>query len=124
MTLLRPRTGNMWAQSWVALEELVRPYPDKQGVDVTDEMQNQVHALTISQNDTFRVAVYIPDICNNCTCTCQIRSVSIDFPCAASLGLRRTAHVRAVGRVLRVARSHPDAGVVLGGLDDRATRRP
>ena len=35
----------MWAQSWVALEELVRPYPDKQGVDVTDEMQNQVGSV-------------------------------------------------------------------------------
>ena len=32
----------MWAQSWEAIEELVRPYPDKEGVDVTEEMQNQV----------------------------------------------------------------------------------
>ena len=38
--------GNMWAQSWVALEELVRPYPDKQGVDVTEEMQRQGYDAT------------------------------------------------------------------------------
>jgi len=33
--------GNMWAQSWDALEELVRPAPDSDGVDVTDEMVAQ-----------------------------------------------------------------------------------
>ena len=35
--------GNMWAQSWNALEELVRPAPDHGGVDVTNEMVAQVN---------------------------------------------------------------------------------
>jgi len=30
--------GNMWAQQWDELESLARPFPDKAGVDVTDEM--------------------------------------------------------------------------------------
>jgi peptidyl-dipeptidase A len=33
--------GNMWAQQWDGIESLVRPFPDKPGVDVTEEMQNQ-----------------------------------------------------------------------------------
>jgi peptidyl-dipeptidase A len=34
--------GNMWAQSWMNIEPLVRPYPDKTSIDVTEEMQRQV----------------------------------------------------------------------------------
>ena len=32
----------MWAQDWTGIESLVRPYPGTPGVDVTDEMVNQV----------------------------------------------------------------------------------
>ena len=32
----------MWAQSWAAIEDLVRPYPEEDGVDATPEMVNQV----------------------------------------------------------------------------------
>jgi len=32
----------MWAQQWDGIESLVRPFSDKSGVDVTDEMQRQV----------------------------------------------------------------------------------
>jgi peptidyl-dipeptidase A len=34
-------TGNMWAQDWNNIESLVRPFPDKPGVDVSEEMRNQ-----------------------------------------------------------------------------------
>ncbi|KAK2143387.1 hypothetical protein LSH36_845g01017 [Paralvinella palmiformis] len=33
--------GNMWAQSWLALEQEMRPYPNKTGLDVTDELIKQ-----------------------------------------------------------------------------------
>ena len=35
-------TGDMFAHSWAAVESLVRPYPGTLGIDVTDEMVNQV----------------------------------------------------------------------------------
>ena len=31
--------GNMWAQSWVNIEDLVKPYPDKPSIDVTAKME-------------------------------------------------------------------------------------
>ena len=34
--------GNMWAQGWNNIERFVRPFPNRQGVDVTDELQRQV----------------------------------------------------------------------------------
>ena len=34
--------GNMWAQSWTGLESLLRPFANKTGVDVTQEMRRQV----------------------------------------------------------------------------------
>ncbi|XP_077996680.1 angiotensin-converting enzyme-like [Glandiceps talaboti] len=33
--------GNMWAQDWMAVSDLVQPYPDKPSVDVTDELVKQ-----------------------------------------------------------------------------------
>jgi peptidyl-dipeptidase A len=36
------RLGNMWAQTWENLYDLLAPYPDAPTVDVTEEMQNQV----------------------------------------------------------------------------------
>ena len=33
--------GNMWAQSWSNLGDLLRPYPNKPDIDVTDEMVKQ-----------------------------------------------------------------------------------
>jgi peptidyl-dipeptidase A len=47
--------GNMWAQSWDALEELVRPAPDSNGVDVTDEMvaQNYTALKMFELSDEF-----------------------------------------------------------------------
>ena len=33
--------GNMWAQSWKNIADLVVPFPDKQGADVTPEMLRQ-----------------------------------------------------------------------------------
>ena len=49
-TLLIYYAGNMWAQSWMNIEPLVRPYPNKTSIDVTDEMQRQVgyHYFEIS----------------------------------------------------------------------------
>ena len=31
--------GNMWSQSWVNIEDLVKPYPDKPSIDVTAKMK-------------------------------------------------------------------------------------
>ena len=33
--------GNMWAQSWVNIADLVKPYPNKAGIEVTEEMKKQ-----------------------------------------------------------------------------------
>ncbi len=33
--------GNMWAQSWNNLGDLLRPYPNKPDIDVTDDMLKQ-----------------------------------------------------------------------------------
>lgn len=33
--------GNMWAQSWSNIADLVMPYPDKPSIDVTQEMKRQ-----------------------------------------------------------------------------------
>jgi len=37
--------GNMWAQTWEALEPLVRPFPEKAGLDVTEEMNRQGYTV-------------------------------------------------------------------------------
>lgn len=33
--------GNMWAQQWNNLADILRPYPDKPSIDVTEEMKRQ-----------------------------------------------------------------------------------
>ncbi|KAG5458801.1 MAG: hypothetical protein BJ554DRAFT_907 [Olpidium bornovanus] len=33
--------GNMWAQGWGPIYDVVAPYPEIPGVDVTDELQKQ-----------------------------------------------------------------------------------
>ena len=33
--------GNMWAQSWGNIVDLVKPYPNKPSIDVTAEMKKQ-----------------------------------------------------------------------------------
>ena len=33
--------GNMWAQSWGNIAELVKPYPNKPSIDVSEAMKNQ-----------------------------------------------------------------------------------
>ncbi|KAI0233168.1 Angiotensin-converting enzyme [Lamellibrachia satsuma] len=38
--------GNMWAQSWSGIESLLRPFPNKTGVDVTEELQRQGYDAT------------------------------------------------------------------------------
>merc|ERR1712226_215972 len=38
--------GNMWAQGWNNIERFVRPFPNRQGVDVTDELQRQGYNAT------------------------------------------------------------------------------
>ena len=35
--------GNMWAQTWGNIEDLVLPFPGKTSVDVTPEMLKQVY---------------------------------------------------------------------------------
>ena len=35
-------SGNMWAQSWTNVYDLVVPYPKKTSVDVTEQMKQQV----------------------------------------------------------------------------------
>lgn len=40
--------GNMWAQAWANINELVTPYPGKVSVDVTPEMQKQVSSSRLS----------------------------------------------------------------------------
>lgn len=37
--------GNMWAQSWGNIEDLVLPYPGKTSIDVTPEMLKQVSLI-------------------------------------------------------------------------------
>jgi len=34
-------TGNMWAQTWNNLATILRPYPNKPSVDVTQAMKDQ-----------------------------------------------------------------------------------
>jgi hypothetical protein len=36
-------TGNMWAQSWENIYDIVKPYPDATGVDVTKSLNDQVN---------------------------------------------------------------------------------
>ena len=43
--LLEYLSGNMWAQSWDGIETLLRPFPNKVGVDITDELQRQVRII-------------------------------------------------------------------------------
>ena len=38
--------GNMWAQQWSEIAELVSPFPDKPLVDVTEEMVKQGYTPT------------------------------------------------------------------------------
>lgn len=35
------QTGNMWAQTWESLYDMLAPYPEEGTVDVTDEMIKQ-----------------------------------------------------------------------------------
>ncbi len=41
--------GNMWAQSWGNIDDLVMPYPGKTSIDVTPEMLKQVRVLLIGK---------------------------------------------------------------------------
>ena len=34
--------GNMWAQTWENIEEIVKPFPDSPTLSTTDAMKNQV----------------------------------------------------------------------------------
>lgn len=38
--------GNMWAQTWNNLYELMIPFPDKPNIDVTKEMLDQVSVFS------------------------------------------------------------------------------
>ena len=33
--------GNMWGQSWGNIADIVKPFPNKPSIDVTDEMVKQ-----------------------------------------------------------------------------------
>jgi peptidyl-dipeptidase A len=35
-------TGNMWAQSWENIYDIVKPFPNATGVDVTKTLNDQV----------------------------------------------------------------------------------
>ena len=37
--------GNMWAQSWINIYDLVEPFPDKTSVDVTPVLKQRVRLL-------------------------------------------------------------------------------
>ncbi|XP_070558526.1 angiotensin-converting enzyme-like [Ptychodera flava] len=37
--------GNMWAQDWMSISDLVLPYPDKSSIDVTDELIRQGYTV-------------------------------------------------------------------------------
>ena len=47
--------GNMWAQSWSNLADLLRPYPNKPDIDVTEEMvrQNWTPKIMFEKADEF-----------------------------------------------------------------------
>ena len=38
-------SGNMWAQTWEHVADLVRPYPDNAQPDITQNMKKQVRDL-------------------------------------------------------------------------------
>jgi len=42
-------SGNMWAQTWGNIYELVEPYPGKKSVDATPEMVAQVYKCELSR---------------------------------------------------------------------------
>ncbi|KAL5009469.1 hypothetical protein ScPMuIL_011774 [Solemya velum] len=50
--------GNMWAQSWNNVENIMRPFPKKPAVDVTDTMRNSASIFTSNFTATqmFRLA--------------------------------------------------------------------
>ena len=45
--------GNMWAQTWENIEEIVKPFPDSPTLSTTDAMKNQV------TNYFFRSIIYL-----------------------------------------------------------------
>lgn len=45
--------GNMWAQSWSSIFDLVVPFPDATKVDATPAMKNQVSAFLACSGETF-----------------------------------------------------------------------
>ena len=47
--------GNMWAQTWTSLQDILRPYPEKPDIDVSEEMtkQNWTEKLMFQKADEF-----------------------------------------------------------------------
>lgn len=52
--------GNMWAQSWGNIEDIVKPFPDTPTVSTTDAMKEQVYQF----NNTFPVKINGSIQCN------------------------------------------------------------
>lgn len=57
-------SGNMWAQTWSGIMDLVMPYPDATQVDATPAMVAQVHLTTNSVASFFYVCMFV------CVCVC------------------------------------------------------
>ena len=53
--------GNMWAQSWGNIEDLVLPYPGKTSIDVTPEMLKQVscNQIRVKSNKSILIVVAV-----------------------------------------------------------------
>ena len=41
-------SGNMWSQTWINIADLVKPFKNKQMLDVTNELKKQVKLGEIS----------------------------------------------------------------------------
>jgi len=54
--------GNMWAQSWQDIYDLVVPYPDKENIDVTPVLQAKVNKASKQKRSTVRTLILYTNI--------------------------------------------------------------
>ena len=54
--------GNMWAQKWSALADIIKPYPNKPDLSVTDEMVRQgwTPKIMFEKAEAFFVSIGFP----------------------------------------------------------------
>ncbi|UYV61313.1 hypothetical protein LAZ67_1004324 [Cordylochernes scorpioides] len=84
--------GNMWGESWNHLQDITRPFPDKQDVDITPEMVRRDHSFghrlrmeTATANVSKLYRLFDVLLCN--LTAIQMFKISEDF--FTSLGMKR-----------------------------------